>query len=63
MKNPLTIIGADITIPAQRLRVLTTDFERSGYFPEALALVEVIEGDEFESGDHFNTPWGVVKIA
>lgn len=62
-KNPLTIIGAELSIPIDRLRIISTEFERSGFFPDAVALVQVIEGEMFESGDHLKTPWGVVKIA
>lgn len=61
--NPLTIIGAELTIPATRMKIVTTEFDRDPAFDDAIALVEILEGEAVQSGDHLQTPWGVVKIA
>ena len=54
--------GDLIMVFGQQLRVVTTEFERSPQFPDAVALVEVRRGRLLHDGDHLRTPAGIVRV-
>lgn len=51
--------GAEILGPGFRLVVVAVEFQRSGYFPDAVAQVI---SDVHQPGTHINTPWGYVMV-
>lgn len=52
-------VGAEILGPGFRLVVVAIEFQRSGYFPDAVAQVA---SDMHQPGTHINTPWGYVMV-